>query len=501
MGSGKSISNVFNIITGVAIMFLIKKEKSTVGSKINYIAVDDSISKQGKLDWLTSNVFDTINFGSISPDKNNNWLNIADTDFESLVPILDKANKQSDFLVRDKLLFRYYSNGCVTNRDEWVYDFNKRILEQKLKYFFEEYNYYVSLWQKEFELNKYYGKKGDELLELSNAFVFSNKPTIKWSGRLFRDKLLKVRVGKFNDDNIRYCMYRPFTKQYLYYDYIPIDIQGQLKSFFPGRESQNVIININGNGKDFHCISTNIVADLHLTGDTTCIPLHYFNEKDERLDNITDWGLEQFTSHYKNNKITKEDIFHYTYAVLQNPAYRKKYELNLKREFPRIPFYDDFYQWVKWGKQLMELHINYETVKPFVLELHQHEVKAEAKRQKEIFTTAEESKPLFGHQPKIKAKLKADKNAGVIELDELSFLTGVPKEAWEYKLGNRSALEWVLDQYKEKKPSDPTIAEKFNTYRFADYKDKVIDLLKRVCTVSVETVAIVREMEKVRTHE
>lgn len=96
--------------------------------------------------------------------------------------------------------------------------------------------------------------------------------------------------------------------------------------------------------------------------------------------------------------------------------------------------------------------------------------------------------------PKVQLKLKADKEAGIIELDELTLLKGIPKEAWAYKLGNRSALEWVLDQYKEKKPSDPTIAEKFNTYRFADYKEKVIDLLKRVTTVRVGTQRIVEAM-------
>ena len=98
----------------------------------------------------------------------------------------------------------------------------------------------------------------------------------------------------------------------------------------------------------------------------------------------------------------------------------------------------------------------------------------------------------FDENPK--PKLKADKETGVIVLDEATTLTGIPPEAWQYKLGNRSALEWVVDQYKEKKPSDPTIAEKFNTYRFADYKTQVIDLLKRVCTVSVETVKIVSQM-------
>jgi very-short-patch-repair endonuclease len=169
--------------------------------------------------------------------------------------------------------------------------------------------------------------------------------------------------------------------------------------------------------------------------------------------------------------ITKLDIFHYTYAVLHHPAYRKKYELNLKREFPRLPFYNNFFQWVEWGKQLMDLHLNHETIEPYGL------TRTDA-------TT--------NTQPK--AKLKADKEKGYIDLDGISFLQDIPAIAWDYKLGNRSALEWILDQYKEKKPKDPTIAKLFNTYRFADYKEHVIDLLQRVCTVSVETMEIIGQM-------
>lgn len=171
-----------------------------------------------------------------------------------------------------------------------------------------------------------------------------------------------------------------------------------------------------------------------------------------------------------NAEITKEDIFHYSYAVLHNPNYKKKYEQNLKRDFPRMPFYNDFFQWADWGKILMKLHIDYEEVNPFGLE---------------VFTT---------HRKEV-VKLKADKILGEINIDDRTILKGIPAEAWEYKLGNRSALEWVLNQYKESKPSDPTILEKFNTYRFTDYKEQVIDLLQRVCTVSVETIKIKNDMK------
>ena len=188
--------------------------------------------------------------------------------------------------------------------------------------------------------------------------------------------------------------------------------------------------------------------------------------------------MKRFREHYGDDSISRENIFHYTYGVLHDPAYRKKYELNLKREFPHIPFYDDFAQWAAWGASLMDLHLNYEGQEPYDL------MRVDAAGVKNP-----------------KAKLKADKEAGQIVLDTQTVLSNVPPEAWEYRLGNRSALEWVLDRYKEKKPKDPTIREKFNTYRFADYKEEVIDLLKRVCTVSVETVNIVREMARVGERE
>ena len=212
--------------------------------------------------------------------------------------------------------------------------------------------------------------------------------------------------------------------------------------------------------------------------------MYRYDKEGKRIDNITDWGLKQIQTHYQDSTITKIDIFHYTYAVLHNPAYRSKYELNLKREFPRLPYYENFQKWVNWGKQLMELHINYETVTPYNLTRLDIPLK-------------DHTSTSLSSQKTPKAKLKADKIKGSIILDDVTILENIPKIAWEYMLGNRCALEWILDQYKEKKPKDPTIAEKFNTYRFADYKEQVIDLLMRVCTVSVKTMNIIKEMENV----
>ncbi|MGB3493668.1 MAG: type ISP restriction/modification enzyme [Elainellaceae cyanobacterium] len=213
-------------------------------------------------------------------------------------------------------------------------------------------------------------------------------------------------------------------------------------------------------------------------------------------------GLSPLPEQTQN--ITKLDIFHYTYAVLHHPAYRTKYELNLKREFPRLPFYADFHQWVAWGKTLMELHLTYETIEPYGLrrvDIGRNKATRDTPLQGSLIATDPPDPPDPAKPTTPKAKLKADKIEGKVILDTDTTLEGVPAVAWDYKLGNRSALEWILDQHKEKKPRDPTIREKFNTYKFADYKEHVIELLDRVCTVSVKTMEIIQQMPDTVEHQ
>ena len=260
---------------------------------------------------------------------------------------------------------------------------------------------------------------------------------------------------------------------------------------FKDGKANNVVISFSDRGarSPFSVLATREIPELHLCASTDgfqAVPLQVYEDSGgQSHDNVTDWALDQFKKHYQpgrgeqNRPITKEAIFHYVYGVLHDPLYREKYALNLKREFPRIPFYADFWQWADWGRELMDLHISYEQVEP--TKLTRTDIPDEKSRK-------------AGVAPK--AMLKADKEAGSIVLDSETSLSGIPREAWTYTLGNRSALEWILDQYKEKKPKDPTIREKFDTYRFADYKEKVIDLLMRVTTVSVSTVAIVNAMKR-----
>jgi len=414
-------------------------------AKIFYFTLQDEQTKEEKLDWFERTKFEEIPFDHITPDQKANWINLTDNDFDSLLPLIDKEVKAGK---SQKAVFQLFSRGVGSYRDEWVYALSKEALIEQMKYFIEVYQ---------------------ERLKKS----VRRELDIKWDADL--ERYLERGILKTYDPTcITLGFWRPFTKKYFYFDSHFNGRTYQLPTIFPNSAADNLAIFCTdvGTQSPFMVTATNCIPDLHLVGTAAqCLPLYRYDKDGSRIDNITDWGLTQFQTHYSDPTITKPDIFHYTYAVLHHPAYRTKYELNLKREFPRSPFYADFNQWATWGKTLMDLHLNYETIQPYGLE------------RQEIAT-----------KEKPKAKLKADKTQGVIILDENSQLTGIPAIAWDYKLGNRSALEWILDQYKEKKPKDPTIAKLFNTYKFADYQEQVIDLLDRVCTVSVKTMEIIHQM-------
>jgi len=449
--------NVFDdkIRVGVAIYFLVKNDKlKDLPCKIFYNCVNDYLTSEKKISYLTDNNIGEINFTQVFPDEKSNWIQLTDNNFDDLIPLYHK---------QDQCIFSLCFNGIQSNRDEWVYDINIQILNKKIKYFIENYNNSI--------IN---GK-----MDLSIRWTYSLE---EYFNR--KEKLL------FSKDFIKIENYRPFYKTY-HYCSKPLNhrlTQNHTDVWGKSLSNENITINFTGiSSREFSVFAVNTLLNVQFQFNAVNVSLYRYDKSGNRIENITDWGLQQFQNQYENLagfenpqglKISKEDIFHYVYAVLHNPAYRKKYELNLKRDFPRIPFYADFWQWVAWGKQLIDLHINYETVEPFPLKV----------------INLPDFKNLADFVPK--AKLKANKADGEIILDELTALQGIPPTAWEYKLGIRSAMEWILDQYRESVPTDATIREKFNTYKFADYKDHVIDLLQRVCTVSVRTVQIMNEMEK-----
>jgi len=451
--------NVFGIQTGVAISFLVKRSQTTKDkrpARVHYLRRPELETAEEKLSFLASHPMHAMSFDEVSPDKNANWVNLTNNDFETLLPLASKETKAAKTAGKERAVFKLFSLGVSTNRDEWVIAREPENLEAKVRFFVDLYNRH---------------------LERPSA----HDTVIKWSRNLKR-RATQGLLERFESEKIYPYIYRPYAKRLVYASDILVDEPGAMREFVQG---QTICISFS---KDFRTLAGGAPFDLHYVGDTYGLPLVRHDAQGNVCDNITDWALKQFTVHYADEtgkgkaarKITKDAIFHYCYAVLHDPVYREKYAQNLKREFPRIPFYKDFWQWAAWGEQLMALHIGYEAVAPFALtRVDVPDARARA----------------AGQSPK--ALLKSDAAAGSITLDSETTLRGVPPDAWTYKLGNRCAIDWVLDQHKEKKPKDPTIREKFDTYRFADHKEKVVDLLKRVTTVSVETVKITEAMKAV----
>jgi predicted helicase len=439
---------------GISIMFLVKQANRKMPCKILYLhPCDIRATRIQKFEFLQDTSFEKIEylFQEIEPDKKGNWINLTDNDFDTLLPLMDKEAKVGK---EGNAIFKLFSRGVETTRDEWVFDLNEADLIQKMTFFTHIYNESIDKQQ----MNK----------------------MIKWSSSLESHLQSKKKV-KLDNTLIINAIYRPYFKMFLYSEpnFNHRLTKNHFEIFGLDLKNANLVLNISGVGssKSFQTLLTDKIVSLDFLEKTQCLPLFIYNKNGEKQDNITDWALAQFRQHYDNQTITKEQIFYYVYAVLHAPAYRTAYEQNLKRDFPRIPFYENIDFYAEQGRKLADLHLHYENAAPYNLRRVDNPPKVVA-----------------GVDFVPKAKLKADKTNHCIEIDEITKLYDVPEVAWLYKLGNRSALEWVLDQYKESKPTDKTIALQFNTYRFADYKEKVIELLQRVCRVSVETMQIIEKL-------
>lgn len=446
-GSG----NVFGIGTGVAIAFWVRLKDHKGAMKLSYISAPSG-SGEDKLSWLNGIRADELAWKAIPIRTDASWVNVPDSETTGFLPLIDRATKAE--AGRDRAIFKSYSLGVNTARDEWLYDADPEFLISKTK-----------------KLAKTYEEVRFGSLDYD--------PSIKWSRNLKR-RLSQNKKEAWSKNRITTAMYRPFTSRYFYQSALFVDEMGGADLFFPVNSINKAICFTDPTAqKPFLTCGINGTVDLHFVGAAALsvyASRYRYTKSGERIDNITDWALNKFVAEYGKKGVTKDAIFHYTYAVLHDPIYRETYALNLKREFPRIPFYPDFARWASWGETLMAMHIGYEDVTPWPVE----RIETPAKRAK-----GTHPKPILKSQPE----------QGVVVIDADTQITGIPPEAWTYRLGNRSAIDWVLDQHKEKKPRDPTIAAKFNTYRFADYKESMIALLAKVVRVSVDSVAITEAMK------
>jgi predicted helicase len=344
--------NVFGIGTGVAISFFVKRRTAVASGTEQILYLDSPVQpSEDKLAWLSSLRIADANFEHIKPDKYGYWLNQPGAEFGNALALISSGTRATKTESQERAVCKLYSLGISTNRDEWLYDFDAKTLALKVREFISRYDLVRP------DSDSY----GDE---------------IKWSRNLKR-RLRRGLREPFNKSRTMRVMYRPYVTRWLYRSDLFIDESGQLDSMFPSSSgvNQTILISV-GNRGIFSALAADIPVslDMFVPNAVYQTPFVRYGQSGDRHLNVTEFTLKQTQDHYsrlpKASKrvISEGDLFHYAYGVLHDPIYREKYALNLKREFPHIPFYADFWKWAAWGEKLMALHIGYETVEPWPLE-------------------------------------------------------------------------------------------------------------------------------------
>ncbi len=448
-------------------------------------------------------------------DDQSSWLTEeGDGLYSSFLITGNKTDKGSNF---KQTIFGTHGSGVATSRDLWTYNFSRATLEKNMRATMETYNEQVFKWQR----NADGSKNVDD-------FVSYDASKISWSRDLKAD-LARGRIAEFSVAKIRNATYRPFVRTNLFFDRLFNEEVYIVPSIFPdaASETENRLICVNDIAarSPFSALVVANIPDLHICSSDRfqCFPFYtYAEDGTHRRENITDWALEQFRAHYHDSSITKWDIFHYIYAVLHHPEYRERYAANLRRELPRIPFasattachpdeaesrakpatpeegpmhlagtaatadksigpsarkergpQDDremFRAFAKSGQRLAEIHIHYEQQPEYKL------TKIEKKGEKLDYRVT---------------KMKLSKDKTTLIYNHFLTLSGIPKETYDYRLGNRSALEWVIDQYQVSTDKRSGIANDPNR---EDDREYILRLIGQVITVSLETVNIVKSL-------
>ena len=458
-----SDANVFGIRVGVSINLFVKTRRNLSRvPRIFYYCTDEFWNKKQKFDFLNKHQhIGTIEWQTIRPDARYTWLTEGlDPEFETFIPIGSKEAKNTKG-GNGEAIFSLYSSGIVTSRDNLVYSFDLPLLQERVRTFIEIYNTAVDR------------KRRHNPKDPVESFIDTNDSCIKWSHRV-KTSLKKLELSTYEDTHFRPTLYRPFCQQYLYFDHFWNERRYQQHRIFPTpkTETENQVICVAGigNRKDFGCLTTNRISTFDLAFEKTqCFPFYTYDEDGtNRQENITDWALTKFRTHYSDNSITKWDIFHYTYALLHHPNYREKYEMNLKRDLPHIPFAEDFWGFTEAGAQLADLHLNYESYPEYEkLELQET--------------------PNMQVDWRVE-RMKFSKDKTQIRYNDYLILDGIPAEVFEYRLGTRSALEWVVDQYRVKVDKRSGIKNDPNR---VDQPQYIVDLIGRVINISLKTVEIV----------
>lgn len=462
--------------TQVAICILIKNSTHTGPADIQYRDVGDYLTREQKLDILEiEQSLEGTEWKSITPNESGDWVNHRNENYDKYQPMGDKSTKGK---ANTLAVFENFSGGLKTNRDDWVYGFSRQQVELSVGKLVATY-----------EAERLAGAKSPSM----------DSTAISWSPGL----LQRYRQGQpisFQEDRIRTSSYRPFSKQRVYFDAVLNERPGQMPKIFPTAAHRNIVIACSTDyRKEWAALVADCIPDLSFVATGQCFSLYTFepisNEVQgdlfagtegivvdgyRRKDNITDLTLTTYRGFYEDTGISKEDIFYYIYGLLHSPTYREEYKADLMKMLPRIPKVKDFWGFSKAGRDLSELHLNYETVKPYPLE----EVAKGTPMGNE-----------YDYYRVSKMSFNSRKDRSTIAYNQNITLAGIPEETHDYQVNGKSALQLILDRYQVTTNKDSGITNDPNHYCCEVGNPRyILDLIKRIVTVSVETNRIVASL-------
>ena len=470
----------------VAITLLVKNPNATHdGCKIQYLDIGDYLSREEKLDDLhkAKSIKGFSDWQSITPNEDYDWIEQRSDAFTHFYPLGSQDARAGN---TDDTIFRLYSRGYATGRDAYIYNFSREVcVENALRM---THDYLAALSEME----------GNPELSADTASRQHNS-NLSWDANL-RDNLRRQITTEFDDNHIRRVVYRPYIATNCYADYIFAQRKYQMDRVFPNSSSENRVICVPGIGsqKPFSALMTNIMPDLGFNEACQCFPRYQyprpenglnttdtfqdFDEAPDRIDNISDTALQAFWDHYRDDTITKDDIFDYIYGVLHAPSYREQFANDLSKMIPRIPYAPDFRTFAEAGKALADLHLNYETCEQYP------DLSVEPITPSLLW----EEKPEHFLLGKRAMRFADKEERTTLIINEHVCVSGIPEEAHRYVVNGRTPLEWFIDRYKIKQDKNSGIINDPNGW-FENPRD-LITAIERIVYVSVESTKIIESL-------
>lgn len=460
----------------IAIVFFVK-DKSTPDNTIFYYEVEDYLKREAKLHLLAGfENLESVPFKEITPNAKGDWINQRNDDFDKLIPL------KRDKTLQNPSVFDINSLGVVSGRDPWVYNFSPKILTQSVQKCIDTYNADLKRFNERFMeafKQRTKGIKSADLYKnLNDKEITTDQTKIAWTRGLKQGFIKNENLPESSMERVGLALYRPFNKQWLYWDKTWNEVQYQLPKIFPDKDAQNVVINTGvGNGKDFSALVSDFISDFSLISPNQAYPLYYYDDLGNRYNAISGYALNLFRRHYKDNAITEEEIFYYIYAIFHHKGYLEKYKNSLAKEVPRIALSEDFKELSMLGKELGELHLNYESG-----EMH-------ASVQYKTLMNAE----VEGYYDVV--QMKKDKKGDSIIYNQNITITKIPKKAFDYVVNGKSAIDWVIERYQKTMDKDSLIENNPNDYAGGQY---VFELLCRVIKLSEKSVDLIEKISEKR---